>query len=143
MKDPSDVLLTALYTAIGTNVSYASVVIPAYTRVIEWGDRPCDQYIRIGEVKFISDGPKDRYMSDGTVEIFIDTFFEGKNEGSKKAMNSISNQVAQLIDQAFTLSGFNQTRGRIQSMEDFDYELDPQGAVFQKLITYEFLIEEL
>ncbi len=145
MKDPSDVLLTALYAAINTNVTYDSVVVPVYTRVISWEDRPSDEFIQINEVRWGESGPKDAFICDGTVDIFVDTFFTGKDEGSKKPMNSISNQVTLLIgarNQTLTLSGFTQVQGRIESMEDFDYELDPQGAVFRKLITYKFIIEQ-
>jgi hypothetical protein len=142
MKDPSDVLITAIYEALNGNVSYDSVNTPVYTRIIAWEDRPADQFIQIGAVSFTEDGPKDSNITDGTVDIYVDTFFTGKNEGSKKPMNNITNQVTQLIDQVFTLSGFTQILGRIGDVEGFDYELDPQGAVFRKLITYQFIISE-
>jgi hypothetical protein len=142
MKDPSDEILDALYTALNGNVSYSGTTVPVYTRVISWEDRPSDQYIRIGEVRMDEDGPKDAFISVGTIDIFIDTFFTGKDEGSKVPMNAISNSSTQLIDQTFTLVSFTQVIGRVESIEDFDYELDPQGAVFRKLITYSFTIEE-
>lgn len=142
MKDPSDEILDALYTALNTNVSYGGVDVPVYTRVISWEDRPSDQYIQISEVRMIENGPKDAKITEGTVDIFVDTFFTGKNAGTKDAMNSISNASTQLIDSTFSLSSFTQVLGRVESLEDFDYELDPQGAVFRKLITYSFIIEE-
>jgi hypothetical protein len=142
MKDPSDELLDALYTALNTNVSYGGVDVPVYTRVISWEDRPSDQYIQISEVRMIENGPKDAKITEGTVDIFVDTFFTGKDEGSKVPMNSISNSSTLLIDTTFSLSSFTQVLGRVESLEDFDYELDPQGAVFRKLITYSFIIEE-
>ena len=143
MKDPSQELLDALYTALNGNVSHASIATPVYTRVKEWEDRTCDQYIHMAEVRYTMDGsPKDGDLSEGTVDIFVDTFYTGKNEGSKEPMNSIANQIGQLIDQGFSLTSFTQVLGRISEMEDFDYELDPQGVVFRKLITYSFIIEQ-
>lgn len=143
MKDPSQELTDALYTAINGNVTYSSIATPVYTMVKEWEDRTCDQLIQLGEVRYNMDmSPKDGNISEGTVDIFVDTFFTGKNEGSKEPMNSIANQVGQLIDQALTLTSFTMVLGRVSEMEDFDYELDPQGVVFRKLITYSFIIEE-
>lgn len=143
MKDPSDELIGALETALEGNVTYSAVAIPVYTMVKEWSERTCDQYIHLSEVRYTMDGsPKDGSISEGTVDIYVDTFFTGKNEGSKKPVNSIANQIGQLIDQSFSLSSFTMVLGRVSDMEDFDYELDPQGVVFRKLITYSFIIEE-
>ena len=142
MKDPSHVILGALYTALNTNVSYGGSVIPVYTRIIEWEDRDVDQMIQLSEVRLDEDGPKDAYLSKGTVDIYIDTFFTGKNEGSWVPVNSISTSLTQLIDTTFSLSGFTQPLGRVESIEAFEYTLDEQGAVFRKLITYQFIIEE-
>ena len=143
MKDPSGELIDELYDALNGNITYLSVAVPVYTRVIEWGDRSVDRYIHMAEVKWVEMGAKDNNMCEGTVEIFVDTFFTGKNEGSKVPMNSISNSIMQLIDQSFTLTSFIQTLGRVESAEDFDYELDDQGVVFRKLIIYKFITEEV
>lgn len=142
MKDPSDELLDALYTALNGNVTYSGSAVPVYTRVVSWEDLTVERYIRVGEVRMDEDGPKDANITKGTVDIFVDTFFTGKDEGSKVPMNAISNSSTQLIDQIFTLVNFTQVLGRVESLEDFDYKLDPQGAVFRKLITYSFIIEE-
>lgn len=124
-------------------MSYNSIDTPVFTMVTEWEDRTCDQYIQLAEVRYTMDGsPKDGNISEGTVDIYVDTFYAGKNEGSKEPMNSIANQVGQLIDQGFSLTSFTMTLGRISEMEDFDYELDPAGVVFRKLITYSFIIEQ-
>jgi len=143
MKDPSDELIGALYTALNGNVTYDSTSIPIYTMVVSWEDRPADQYVQLGEVKYnMNMSPKDANISEGTVEIYVDTFFIGKNVGSKVPMNDIANTIGGLIDQAFTLTSFTMTLGRVEFMEEFDYELDPSGTVFRKLITYSFIIEE-
>ncbi len=144
MKDPSGELIAALYGALFPNVVYptSGPTVPVYTMPIEWEDRTIDQWIRIGEMRYDEVGPKDAKMTEGTVDIYVDTFFTGKSGGSKVPMNNIANQISLLIDQAFTLSSFTQTLGRVESMEDFDYELDPQGTVFRKLITYKFITEE-
>jgi len=143
MKDPSDQLISALYTAMNANVTYASVDVPVYTKPVEWGDRPSDQYIRIGEVRWGEVGPKDGSVCDGSIDVLVDTFFTGKSEGSKKVMNNIANQVSQLIDQSFSLADFTQVMGRVSAMEDLDYDLDDQGTAFEKLITYSFITEEV
>lgn len=142
MKDPSNVILQALYTALNGNVSYGGNAIPVYSRIIEWGDRTVDQMIQLAEVRLGEDGAKDTYISRGTVDIYVDTFFTGKNEGSWVPVNAISSSISQLIDTTFTLSGFTQPVGRVESIEAFDYILDDQGVVFRKLITYQFIIQE-
>ena len=143
MKDPTNEIINALHDAISGNVTYNSKNIPVYTRVIEWGDRTVDQFIQIAEASLIEDGPKDAYLSRGTVSIYVDTFFEGKNAGSWLPANSISTAITQLIDTIFSLSGFIQILGEVAAIESFDYDLDDGGAVFRKLITYGFIIEEL
>jgi hypothetical protein len=143
MKDPSDELISALFTAINGNVSYGGNTIPVYTFPVEWEDRTFDQYIRIAEVRWGDASPKDSNICDGTIDILVDTFFTGKNEGSKKVMNSIANDMSVLIHQTFSLASFTQVQGRVMGMDDFDYELDPQGVVFRKLVTYQFITEEV
>lgn len=143
MKDPSGELILALFDALDANVSYATIDTPVYTMPVEWGDRTADQYIRLAEVVWDETGPKDKKITEGTVDIYVDTFFTGKSSGTKVPMNSIANQVSQLIDQKFTLASFTMVVGRVESMEDLDYTLDPQGVVFEKLITYSFIIEEV
>lgn len=143
MKDPAHELILALYTALNGNVTYSATAIPIYSLPVSWEDRPADQYVRIGEVKYDMDGsPKDGNISEGTVEIWVETFFIGKDVGSKVPMNDIANTIGGLIDQSFTLTSFTQVLGRISGMEELDYELDPAGVVFQKLITYSFIIEQ-
>jgi len=142
MKDPSDELIQALYDALSGNVSYGGSTIGVYTRVIEWDDLPSEEVIRIAEVRYDETGPKDATITSGTVDIYVDTYFTGKNEGSKKPMNAISNSVMGLIDQALDMTNFTMIRGRVAGAEGFDYELDPQGAVFRKLITFEYDIQE-
>lgn len=142
MKDPSDELISALYTALNANVTYGGNTIPVYVIPVEWGDQTVEQYIRIAEVRWGDLSPKDSNICDGTIDIYVDTYFTGKNEGSKKPMNSIANDASVLIHQTFTLASFTQIQGRVLDMEDFDYELDPQGTVFRKLITYQFITQE-
>lgn len=142
MRDPSGDIVQAIYDAINGNVTYNSVTIPVYVVPVAWEDRTCDQYIRIAEVRFTEDGAKDLPVAKGSIDLYVTTFFTGKNEGSKVPMNSISNQVTQLIDQVFSLTNPSniQVSGRISDIEDLDYNLDPQGVVFEKLITHEFII---
>lgn len=143
MKDPSHELLGALYTALNGNVTYNSITIPIYSMVESQEDLTADQYIQLGGVSYNMDmSPKDGNISEGTVDIYVDTFFIGKGIGSNVPKNNIANQVGQLIDQSFSLSSFTQVLGRVSGMEDFDHELDPAGTVFRKLITYSFIIEE-
>ncbi len=142
MKDPSDELISALYTALNGNVTYGAVAVPVYIVPVEWGDLTVERYIRIAEVRWGDLSPKDSNICDGTIDIYVDTFFTGKNAGTKEIMNSISNDLSVLIHQTFSLSSFTQVQGRVMDMEDFDYELDPQGYVFRKLITYQFITEE-
>lgn len=142
MKDPSHEILQALYDALNGNVSYNTQTIPVYTRIIEWEDRSGDQMIQLSEVTLEEDGAKDTYISKGTVDIYIDTFYEGKNEGSWIPVNAIANSLTQLIEGVQTLTNFTQVLGRVMSIESFDYELDPAGSVFRKLITYQFIIQE-
>lgn len=142
MKDPTDVLITALHGALDGNVSYDGNTIPVYTRVIEWGDRTEDQFIQITDVTLDEDGPKDAFISEGDVQVYVDTFFEGKNAGSWTPAGAISTAITQLIDQIFTLAGFTQILGRVSRIESPDYTMDDGGAVFRKVITYQFIIEE-
>jgi predicted type IV restriction endonuclease len=143
MKDPTDKLMTALYSALNGNVSYGGSSIPVYTRVIDWSDRTCDQYIQIADVLLDEDGTKDAYISNGDVSIIVDTFFTGKKEGSWTPANSIASSITELIDDVIlTLSGFTQILARISRIESPDYTLDDGGIVMQKLITYSFIIQE-
>lgn len=143
MKDPSDELITAIYTALNTNVSYGGKTIGVYTRMIEYEDLGADQYIRIDEIRFSENGPKDANISEGSLDLYIETFFTGKNEGSKKPVNNISNQVTQLIDQALDMTNFTMIVGRVSELQDLTYDLDPQGVLISKLITFSFTIQEL
>jgi len=143
MKDPSGELLTGLYGLLNGNVTYNSETIPVYTRVVEYEDLTAEHYIQIGQVSLDEDGPKDGYASRGQVEIYVDTFFTGRGEGSQVPMNNISSQVGQLLDVPLDLTSFEVVVGRVSNMDSFEYELDDQGTVFRKLITYSFLIEEL
>ena len=142
MKDPTNEIINALHDALSGNVTYGGNTIPVYTRVIEWDDRTHDQYIEITEPALDEDGAKDTYISDGTVQVNVFDFFEGKNEGSWLRANAISSSITQLIDQTFSLTGFTQVMGRVASIESPDYTLDDGGAVYQKIITYQFIIEE-
>ena len=136
------VIIAALHGALDGNVSYGGNTIPVYTRVIEWEDRDYDQYIEISGASLDEDGAKDTYVSYGEVTVNVFDFFEGKNEGSWIRANAICSSITQLIDQGFTLSGFTQVMGRVARIESPDYTLDDGGAVFQKIITYQFIIEE-
>ena len=142
MKDPTNEIVSALYDALSGNVSYSGNIIPVYTRVIEWGDRTEDQFIEIMGPVLDEDGPKDGYISDGEVPVNVYDFFEGKNEGSWVRANAIASSITQLIDTKFSLTGFTQILGRVSRIESPDYTLDDGGAVFQKIITYKFKIEE-
>lgn len=142
MKDPSDSLLTKIYTALNGLVTYNAVTIPVYTVPVNDDDRTADHYIRIDTLRLIEDGAKDRFISEGTVDIYIYSFFTGRGIGSKLPVDTISSSVAQLLDTTFVMTGYNQIVGRVEAIESFDYELDPAGFVFTKLITYAFKIEQ-
>ena len=142
MKDPTNEIIAALHGALDGNVSYSGNTIPVYTRVIEWEDRDYDQYIEITEATLDEDGAKDVTISDGEVLVNVYDFFEGKNEGSWLRANAIATSITQLIDTTFSLSGFNHVMGRVSRIESPDYALDDGGAVFQKIITYQFITEE-
>lgn len=142
MKDPTNEIINALHDAISGNVSYGGSAVPVYTRVIEWSDLTVQRFIEIADAVLVEDGPKDAYISRGTVTIYVTTFFTGKNSGSWVPVNAIVNSVTQLIDTTYSLSNFTQTLGRIEGIEAFEYELDDGGAVFRKAITYQFIIEE-
>lgn len=142
MKDPTNEIIKALFTALSGNVSYGGNTIPVYTKVIEWEDRTYDQYIEITEAALDEDGAKDVTISDGEVLVNVYDFFEGKAEGSWLRANSIASSITQLIDTTFSLTGFTQILGRVARIESPDYTLDDGGSVYQKIITYQFIIEE-
>jgi len=142
MKDPTSELIQEVYDALSGNVTYSGNTVPVYDRVIEYEDLTLDYYIRLGEASMTEDGSKDKTITRGTLEVYVITFFTGKNEGTKDVKNSISNQIGQLIDQSFSLTNFTQILGRVSDITDLDYELDPQGIMFGKLITYEYIIQE-
>jgi len=142
MNDPTNEIINALHDAMDGIVTYGSVAIPVYTRVIEWGDRTCDQFIQIAEVSLVEDGTKDAYTTRGSVNIYVDTFFSGKNKGSWIPANSIATAITGLIDTKFSLSGFTMVKGRVSNIESYDYDLDDGGAVFRKLIAYDFITHE-
>jgi len=142
MKDPTNEIVKALHGALDGNVSYGGNTIPVYTRVIDWDSKTEDQYIEITDPVLDEDGPKDAYISDGDVLINVYDFFEGKNEGSWLRANAIASSITQLIDTTFSLTGFTQIIGRVTRIESPDYTLDDGGAVFQKIITYHFKIQE-
>jgi len=143
MKDPTSELIQEVYDALSGNVTYGGNAVAVYDRVVEYEDLSYPHFIRIGEASMVEDGSKDKTITKGTLEIFIYTFFTGKNEGTKDIKNSLSNQVCQLVDQAFSLTNFTQILGRIAEIIDTDYELDPQGVMFGKLIMYEYNIQEI
>jgi len=148
MKDPTHVLVQALYNELNGNVSYSGSTIPVYTRIVEWDDLVNSStlfaaVIQLAGIRMTEIGPKDRYMVEGSGEIYVDTYFTGKDEGSQVPVNAISSSICQLIDKEMTLSGYSHTVGRIQDLELLEYDLDDGGAMFRKTITYQFIIEEL
>ena len=142
MKDPSYELMGALYTALNTKVTYGSDTIPVNTMMVEWGERDGDYMIQPGDPSMSQNNSKDSNINEGTVEVYVDTFFSSKKQGTQVPVNAISSSVCQLIDQTLSLTNFTMILGKVDSVELMPYELDSQGVVFRKIIIYKFIIQQ-
>lgn len=143
MRDPTNDIIKALFDALDDQVYYDGAYVPVYTRVVSWDDLPQERYIQIVSAELDQDGPKDSHISRGTVEVSIFDFYIGKNAGGWSLINSFASSVTQRIDQKFTGYTYHtQVMGRVLSIDSPAYELDDGGVVYQKLITYEFIMQE-
>lgn len=103
MKDPCDDIRDWLYTSLNGNVSYAGSVVPVYSFPPEDVTYP---YIVIGEHSAEGEeSVKDRYMWDVTTMLEIRSELD-VHDASYLPVNSISNQIMQLLRVSFPEGGY-------------------------------------
>ena len=134
MKDPSGEVISAFYTALN-----GKCTLPVYSMV----PRDVDDFIFIGDITCVGDVAKDRYITNNTIQIEIIKTY--RDQGSKVAVNAISNTILGIIRNAFastvTLTSFTVPLVVLDSMTDFVEETD-EYKVFRKLIRFRLIIEE-
>ena len=140
MKDPSDEILTAFYTALNGNLSYGGSNFPVYTVA------PKSEYYRyvfLTELDVTDDSTKDKFTTDCTL-IFeiVDKVY--KKRSTYKAVNSIANSILLLvIRQSLTMTNFDMTvkPWLFRPMEIF---LDPVdlGVLPRKTIPINFKVQQ-
>lgn len=119
MKDPSDEILTAFYTALNGNLSYGGNNFPVYTSAPRSTDY---RYVHLAGLNLTDDSAKDMFISDCAliIEIVDDVY---KIRGTFKGVNDISNDILQLIIKT-RLSMTNFTMTVTPWLEDADYFMD-------------------
>jgi len=134
MKDPSNELKAAFYTALNGNTT-----LPVYTMVPDG----VDDFIVIGDCTLTGDVAKDRYITDNTLQVEIVKTY--RNQGSKKAVDTDSNAIVGIIRNAFastvTLTSFVVSLVVIDGMNDFVEDTE-EFKIYRKIIRFRLIIEE-
>ena len=153
MKDPSDDIRDWLYTSLSGNVSYAGSVVPVYSFPPEDAAYP---YITIGEhTAEGEESVKDRYMWDVATMLEIRSELD-IHDASYLPVNSISNQIMQLLRVSFPAGGYAYGRDEAGvAMNNFNVirvrfgafnterEMGPTKILISKQLTINLLVEEL
>ena len=135
MNDPSNKVVSALYTALNTKVSGFTVYSMPPSGV--------DDYILIGDYIGVEDSAKDNYIFDSSIE--IELFKSYRGQGSKKALNVAVDTILGLIRtdfaSALTMTGFTNVVCTVANIQDFIEESD-EYHIFRKIIRFRLIIEE-
>ena len=134
MKDPSNEVLKAFYTALNGNT-----VLPVYTMV------PTDvnDFIEIGDYTGVENSAKDTYLTEATIQLEFVKRYRG--QGTKTEVNTDVNTVTGLVRDNFasglSMSGFTMRVTTIDSVNDF-IEEDDEFKIYRKFVRFRLIIEE-
>jgi len=139
MKDPSDAILTAFYTALNGNLAYGSTDFPVYTFAPK---ADVYNYVLLEDVSLVDDSTKDRYESEGT--ILIEVVHGGMSKrGTLKGVNDVGNDILLLtVKTAITVSGF--TWAVTPYVDNINILKEPTetSIIARKLIRLRFIIRQ-
>lgn len=143
MKDASDKLYSAIYSLLAGNVTYGGEQINVYSVVPQSVQ---NDYIYLANTNFNEANAKDRFTSNGTIQIQIVTRFDHDGFTNKK-LNSIVNQVKNLLKPTVTSAPslsptFNATFFYLES-ELKDYSLEQVENASRTILIFRIEIEEL
>jgi hypothetical protein len=140
MKDPTDEILTAFYSALNGNLTYSDVNWPVYTSA------DTDQnynYVLLDDVFLTNDMTKDAFISEGTILIDIVGGAMGKR-GTLKGVNSICNQILLLvIKKDLTLTNFAWEVLPYLDSVNIIKEEQETSIIIRKLLRLRFSIEQI
>ena len=140
MIDPTDKILTALYTLLNNQVSVTpitgtgSVNVPFYTFPPNQATYP---YITVSQVNLNSDTDKISNATTITVILDVVTYYEGDGASAKQA-NEIADGILSLLDKdnKLTLSGVTNWRVEVLGSNLLN-EMTQSGRIVRKLMTFE------
>ena len=137
MKDPSDQIIGAFYTALNGNLSYGSTNWPVYTSSPSGTD-----YVLIGDLDLVDASAKIERLHEGT--IIVEVVNGGNNKTfSRKKVNDISDDILSRIAYVYlTMTGFSfVVAPYVEAMNTFEETTDTE-IVVRKLITFRFIVQQ-
>ena len=139
MKDSTTELYAAVYSMLNGNLSYGGSDYPVYSSVPKSANY---NYVVLADVTFNEDGAQDTYISDCTM--LIDIVTGGfKNRGTKKPMNSISNQILQLlVGQNISMTNFTiSVHPHLINANEIE-EITEVSIIYRKLLRLRFTVQQ-
>lgn len=140
MKDPDFQLQKAYYTALNGNITYSGKDIPIYDRIPRGAG---EAWIQIGDFISTRQESKDGYSTERMVSLTCHTRL--RSGGGKKKVNSISNQVLQLIIDQPLIDTSGQFEFHEQTLETSSNTEDSQAdrVIFQKVLIIKNYVEQI
>lgn len=137
MKDPSDQIIGAFYTALNGQVSYGGTTWPVYTSAPSGSN-----YVLIGDLDLTDASAKIERLHEGSIVIEV---VNGGNVKivTRKKVNDISNDVIEKVAyQSLSMTGFSFVvlpyLAATQTME----EMNDTELVVHKLMTFSFIVQQ-
>lgn len=142
MKDNSTLLQTSFINLIEGNITYSGDTVPIYDNI---PDNPSYPYIQMGNKESNDNSNKTNFSTNDTVsQSIIDRF--PNNTGSRKAINSVANDLFNLVQPnkgeiGLSIAGFKIIRC-IVGNDIFLRELTPTYLYLRREIRWDLLIEQ-
>lgn len=117
MKDCSNKIRSAYYTALNGAVTYNTVAVPVYAELPKSATYPC---ICISNIDITDASDKSKYNANVNVSIDIITKFDG--DGSNIQMDTIGSAVLQIVNARtkLTLTDFDLITCKLESANETD-----------------------
>jgi len=134
MNDPSNIIVSAIYTALTGSTS-----LPVYSMV----PSGVDNFIEIGDYNGVEDSAKDSYITRATIQIEFVKRYRG--QGTKSEVNTDVNTVIGILRDGFsssiTLTGFSNIVLTVDSVNDL-IEDDEEFKIYRKFVRFNLIIEQ-
>jgi len=145
MTDPTDKILTALYTLLNnqitvtTTVGSGTVQVPFFTFPKNDSTYP---YIVVSTIDVVGDNDKTAFNTDVLVTLDVVTYYSSDAASTKQA-NAISDGIMDKLNHEtlLSLTGLKNWRVRLEA-SNFLSEMTQSGRIVRKLMRYRFGVWE-